>query len=279
MKVLIFGKGYIGNSFFSSTAFDSAFISGADITSREGVASEVLKYKPDVLVNCAGKTNLEWCRDNKLEAMRVNIAGPLNLLSVAKDNGLYLVHIGSGCIFEGGGALGRGFSEGDVSTPAAFYSYTKVMADELLTRSGYGNFLILRIRQPFSLNNNPRNLITKLLGYEKLITSQNSATYIPDLIAATKFLIDKKANGIFNITNNGTISPYEIVSLAKEVMKLNKNFIPISKAELDVMDKLNKREKRVDTIINISKLESTGFKMPDVKPRIIESLNFLKNFV
>ena len=271
MRILIFGNGYIGNEYLNSNVFEEVFMSDKDITRMGQIETEIERFKPDVVLNCAGRTNLEWCRDNPSDTIASNIAGPLNLLNVCKKYNICLVHLGSGCIFEGDNK-GQGFREQDKPAPQCFYTYTKAAADELLLRTGYKNLLILRLRQPFSDKFHPRNLITKLLGYAKLITSPNSMTYLPDLILATRHLLEKKVNGIFNVCNTGVISPYEIVLMAKEILGPQKDFTPISKSQLDEMDKKNNREKRVDAILNGDKLAKTGFKMPEVCERVKESL-------
>jgi len=274
-KILIFGRGYIGTEYLNSNLFEKVFLSDRDITRIDQIELEIEKYKPDAVINCAGKTNLEWCRDNKLGAIMSNIAGPLNLLNICKNKNIYLVHLGSGCIFKGDNN-GKGFGEEDKPTPQCFYTYTKVVVDELLLKENYNKLLILRLRQPFSNKPNPRNLLTKLLSYEKLIISPNSMTYVPDLISATKFLLEKKLSGIFNIVNVGAISPYEIAIMANLILGLKKNFMPISKEEFDEMDKETGREKRVDTVLNCDKLEKTGLKMPEVTERLKESLEEYK---
>lgn len=276
MRTLIFGNGYLGNEYLNSGIFENAKISDKNISMFEAIKRDIDANEPDLIINCAGKTNLEWCRDNKLEAIFSNIVGPLNLLSIARKKNIYLVHIGSGCIFEGVGSDGAGFTEEDEPNPQCFYAHTKAIADKLLIAEPYDKILVLRIRQPISEKPHSRNLISKIINYDKLITSPNSMTYLSDLILATKFLLDKKQNGIFNICNQETISPYEIAILAKGVLNLNKSFEAILKEELDGLDKNSGREKRVDAMMNIDKLTKAGFQMPKIKERIIEALKNYK---
>lgn len=275
MRVLIFGKGYLGTSFAASPLFGESLLSGADITDKAKVREEIQRYRPKAVINCAGKTNLEWCRDNKMEALEVNVAGPLFILQACAGFDIPLVHMSSGCIYEGEGAGGRGFSEKDTPAPKCFYSKSKALADELLIQAEYPKLLILRLRQPFSGAPDPRNLITKVLSYQKLITSPNSMTYVPDLISATAFLLKNNQRGIFNVCNEGFISPYEIALQAKKLLKLSKKYTPISKDELDVLNAKNNREHRVDTLLNIGKLRSVGFKMAKVKKRVGDALKTL----
>ncbi len=268
MRILIFGNGYLASEYTRANIFNEVYRSSADITHHQQIQEETRIHHPDAIINCAGKTNLEWCRDNQLQALFSNVVGPLFLLRMANEMNIPLVHIGSGCIFEGIGEKGQGFTENDTPNPQCFYSYTKVMADNFLMQANTQSVLIIRIRQPFSEIQHPRNLITKLITYEKLIISPNSMTYVPDLVATTKFLLEKKQFGIFNICNPSTISPYEIGVLAKKYLGSQKNIIPISKEELDDMDKHQHREKRVDTIINTNKLQHCSIFLEDVHTRI-----------
>jgi len=272
MRALIFGRGYIGNQYYNSEDFAGSLLSDADITKYDQAEKAIKEFKPEVIINTAGKTNLEWCRDNKTEALLVNVAGPLSLLNLAKQYNIFLVHLSSGCIFEGQGENSHGFKETDKPNPQCFYAQSKAWCDQLISQSDYENVLILRLRQPFSDFDHPRNTITKLIGYDKLITSQQSITYVPDLISATNCLLQKGAKGIFNICNEGTMSPFEIVSLAKKILKLDKTFIPIDKQTLDNMDKNNQREHRVDTLLNTDKLKKVGCQLPQIKQRVEEAL-------
>ena len=69
MKILVFGNGYIGNEYINSKVFVDIKISKADVTRVCEIEQTVEEYKPDVIINTAGKTNLEWCRDHKLETL------------------------------------------------------------------------------------------------------------------------------------------------------------------------------------------------------------------
>jgi dTDP-4-dehydrorhamnose reductase len=277
MRTLIFGKGYLGTSFAASPMFGESLLSSADITDGAKVREEIRRHHPHAVINCAGKTSLEWCRDNKMKALEVNVAGPFFILQACAETSIPMVHMSSGCIYEGEGAKGRRFSEKDTPDPKCFYSKSKALAEELLMQAEYPRLLILRLRQPFSGAPDPRNLITKILSYQKLIISPNSMTYVPDLISATAFLLKNNQRGIFNVCNEGSVSPYEIALQAKKILKIWKKYTPISKDELDILDAGNNREHRVDALLNMGKLRATGFKMPKVKKRVLDALKNYKS--
>lgn len=68
---------------------------------------------------------------------------------------------------------GIGFKEEDFANfRGSFYSNTKAMVEELLRE--YDNVCTLRVRMPISIDlANPRNFITKIARYEKVVNIPN----------------------------------------------------------------------------------------------------------
>lgn len=272
MKILAYGKGYIGNALAASAFFPDAILSPRDITEKRNIEEDCEEHAPDVIVNCAGKTNLEWCQNNRAQAVHVNVIAPFFMQEACRMRNISFVHLSSGCIFEGAGPRGAGFTEKDAPRPACFYSRTKAWADAFLRAARYPKTLILRIRQPFSAVPHPRNLITKILSYDRLIASPNSMTCVEDLFLALRFLLKKNARGIFHTCNEGTLSPYEIAAMAQEILGIEKEYVPISKKELDEENVRRGKEKRVDAIISSEKLARAGFLLPPVRDRMRRAL-------
>lgn len=273
MKMLVYGKGYIAGALAASGLFPDAVVSARDITDGRALEEDCEERAPDVIVNCAGKTDLEWCRDNRAQAIRINTVAPFLMQEVCRERGIAFVHLSSGCIFEGAPSSREGgFTEKDAPCPACFYSRTKAWADALLCQAPYANTLIVRIRQPFSATPHPRNLITKVLSYDRLITSQNSMTCVDDLLLTLRFLLQKNARGVFHVCNEGTLSPYEIARMAGDILEIQKEFTPIVKEELDEDNRRRGKEKRVDAIISSGKLAGAGFPLPPVRERMRRAL-------
>lgn len=225
MNVMIFGaNGYIGGEL--RKVFPDGPSPDVDIADREAVGSW-LDSMPDVVINAAGKTgrpNVDWCETHKQATFHSNVRGARVLLGECLKRGLYYVHLGSGCIYMGNND-GRGWAETDAPFfTGSFYSYTKRLADLVMSRH---DVLNIRLRMPLDGSHNPRNLLTKLSGYERLLTAQNSITYLPDFFAAIEILIDKRITGTFNVTNPGTVSPFDI----GQIMGWNKP--SISASDLD----------------------------------------------
>lgn len=168
----------------------------------------------DAVVNTAGKTDLAWCEANKGESFEHNVIAPLRMMrKVPKD--IPFIHLSSGCVWDGPfPAIGLAFTPNEPPTPACHYSWTKAACDALMMQeSQLGRKLaILRPRQVFSELKHPRNTLTKLLGYPKLIDTPNSMTSAAEIVKTVKGLVQEprliESPRIINVYNPGYITPY-----------------------------------------------------------------------
>lgn len=263
MKVVTFGSGFVSEHLPYSNI-------GVRVSPDSKSISNILEIiKPDVVVNCIGKTgrpNVDWCESNKEETATANIAIPILLAEECAKKSIHLVHIGSGCIFFGNSPyLERaamthaivkdyGWRETDFANPQSFYSKTKYACD--LAIGDMNNVTTLRIRMPISSKNNPRNLINKLKGYDKVIDIPNSMTLMDDLVRCIDWVIKGSHTGIYHVTNPEPIT-------AAQVMKEYQKYIKDHKFKIINEEELLKLTvaKRSNCILSTKKLADKGFEM------------------
>lgn len=142
---------------------------------------------------------------------------PLLLADACQQAGVYMLHMGSGCIFYGDSHHpDRAWREDDFGNPRPVYSRAKWAADLVL--STLPNVGITRIRLPIDWIPAPGNLIDKLARYKKVIDVENSVTIVEDMIGVFYQLLQKRASGIFHVTNPGTVRHRDLLSLYKELV-------------------------------------------------------------
>jgi len=235
-----------------------------DITDQRQVLDVVSRSRADVVINAVAKTNLEWCQDNKNECYNVNTQGVLNVLNACAENRKKLVHISSGCLFDGNERI---TTEQSPASPAVWYTWTKLWADQIIENYGYENYLILRPRQLVSSKSHPANLLTKFLSMNKInaIDDDNSITCIEDFGKMIDHLIEIDSVGIYNCANSGVVSPYWI---AKTLQGTIAKHLEVSR--IDYKDFLKTlKNKRVNTILATDKLESSGYVNRSAKDAIM----------
>lgn len=263
MKIGIFGVGWMGKQIAGGLG---AWLMRGDIGNRPSVRVALETFNPDIVINAAGKTgtpNIDWCEEHKIETAYSNTAGPLILATECWERKIKLVHLSSGCLWDGR----QGITEEDRPEPVSYYGVTKALADDALMGLGIDP-LIVRLRMPFSGEVNPRNLITKLARYPKVTGAVNSITYTHDFITALKALIELEATGIYNIVNPGPVSHWEIMELYKEIVDPNHKFQKIEKSELLKMVNTG----RSDCTLSTEKIEALEIHLPSATDRVKEAL-------
>jgi len=170
-KILILGNGFLGNrlyNYFRDNREDVILSDeriGPVITYKE-IKNLINKYNPESVLTCIGKTgrpNVDWCESNKESTFFSNVTIPTFIAEVCNDMNIRMLHLGSGCIYEGDNE-GKGYSEDDEPNfRGSFYSRTKIYSEQIL--SEYKDILQLRIRMPIDNRPGDRNLIDKLLKY------------------------------------------------------------------------------------------------------------------
>ena len=188
----------------------------------------ILEGEDIVVINCAGyigKPNVDACELAKADCIEGNVLFPAMLSQLCADRGYQYVHISSGCIY---GGYEKHFTEEDVPNfdfqNGSFYSGTKALAEKVVTQNNPTSY-IFRLRIPFDELESPRNYITKILNYDKLLNAENSFSHRADFAKYTIDLIENKApKGIYNITNKGSLTTEQVIELIKEYKITNKNF-------------------------------------------------------
>lgn len=90
-----------------------------------------------------------------------------------------------------------------------------MQVEELLKE--YDNVCTLRVRMPISSDlSNPRNFITKISRYNKVVNIPNSMTVLDELLPISIEMAKRSLKGIWNFTNPGVISHNEILELYRD---------------------------------------------------------------
>lgn len=251
-NILVFGKGFIGNRLTQALKCSQAT---TRISVFKDVERQVERHNPKVIINCIGHIgahNVDDCEKDKDLALYANSYVPLLLAEVALRRNIKLVHISSGCIYHYEYAKDKPIKEGEV--PDFFnlyYSRSKIYAERALEALSQAyNILILRIRIPLDDRPHPRNILTKLITFKKVIDLPNSVTYIPDFVDALRHLLKVNARGLYNVVNRGALR-------YPELLEVYKKYVPAFTFQVAEFKKL--RMHRTNLILSSKKLEISGF--------------------
>lgn len=281
MKILIFGMGQVGTQLHDFLIAKGESVVGLDssldIRDAKAVDAAVEEHAPEVVINAVAKTSIDWCEENKTESFAVNTLGAENIGKACASRNVYLVHVSSGCVQESPTA-DIVHKEEDPPTPLCFYAWTKVWAEELLLSLVKRNslkVLIVRPRQLISASPSRVNALVKMLTYKQFIDTAQSCTVVEDLLRVVYELMNHNATGIYNVVNPGTLTPYEIAGMLKEIIDPTMEFRKISKDELNQIT----RVRRIDTVLSTEKLNALGITLPEIHGRIRAIIETLRDLM
>lgn len=287
MILLLGASGYVGQAFqrlLARQGLPYAALSRSDVD--YGNPAELLRVlremRPQFLINSAGytgKPNVDACEVHKAECLLGNAVLPGRIAEACAAAGVPWGHVSSGCIFHGSRPDGSGFHEEDSpnfsfrSGYCSFYSGSKALGEEVL--ACFPDIYVWRLRIPFHHADNPRNYLTKLLRYERLLEATNSISELDEFASACLACWQKRVPaGIYHVTNPGIVTTREVVGLIQKSKVSAKEFRFFDDEE-EFM-RLAAKTPRSNCILDSSKLAAAGIVLTEVHEALERDL---KNWV
>ncbi len=201
-----------------------------DITNSEKTSKLIHSFKPDLIIHGAAITQVDDCEYNKSFCYSVNVDGTNNLIAAAKEINARFCLISTDFVFSGEEGP---YSEPDLTGPVNYYGETKVLAEQQVMSSGL-NWSIVRTillygkADPCKRSNfiywvkNNLEAGVKI----KVVNDQiRTPTFIPDLVEGISLIAEKGARGIFHISGNDIMTPYQMALEVADFLKLDKNLL------------------------------------------------------
>ena len=102
---------------------------------------------------------------------------------------------------------------------------------------------------PLSDDLAPRNFITKITKYAKVVNVPNSMTVLHELLPISIKMTERGLKGVYNFTNPGAISHNEILTLYKQYIDPNFTWVNFS---LEEQAKILKAGRSNNLLVNFS---------------------------
>merc|ERR1719317_1767210 len=252
---------------------------------REMLCAELDRVRPTHVLCCAGVTgrpNVDWCEDNKETTVRCNVIGTLTLADVCNQRNIHCANLATGCIFhydhdrpmhtwdptthtwKNGGKFTE---ESPPNFIGSWYSKTKGYVDQIL-KDSYPNVLTLRLRMPISDDLSPRNFVTKISKYARVVNIPNSMSVLHDLLPLMVEMGKAKKTGIYNFTNPGVVSHNQVLDLYRKYIDDDFKYQNFTIEEHDKILKAGRSNNELAT----TKLEVAAEELGVALPHILDSI-------
>ncbi len=283
MIYLLGGSGYVGQAYQAlltrkGIPFRNLRRAELDYSDPSLLAAALRRDRPEFLINAAGytgKPNVDACELHKGECLMGNAVLPGRIAQACAEAGVPWGHVSSGCIFTGARADGSGFTETDAPNftfrqdNCSFYSGTKALGEEVL--AGQPQVYVWRLRIPFNEVDNPRNYLTKLMRYPRLLAATNSISQLEEFVAATLACWERRVPfATYNVTNPGQITTHEVVALIERSGVHPKHY-EFFASEADFM-KVAAKTPRSNCVMDSAKLAGVGIRLTEVHAAVEQAL-------
>lgn len=283
MTIILGGTGYIGQAIQREFAaenrpFRVVSRGEVDFFTPDRLLSAIRELQAKFLINAAGytgKPNVDTCEMHKADCIAGNVVLPGVVREACEAAGLPWGHVSSGCIYSGRRADGEGFTEKDPpnfcfrTDNCSFYSGAKALGEEVL--QGAERCYVWRLRIPFDHRDHPRNYLSKLLRYDRLLEAENSITQLDEFARVCRDSFVKRIPyGTYNVTNPGSITTRGVVDLIRQHLAPEKSF-KFFRNEVEFMKRAAVAP-RSNCVLDSSKLQEAGILMTPVHEAISEAL-------
>ncbi|HHP7241340.1 MAG TPA: SDR family oxidoreductase [Cyclobacteriaceae bacterium] len=201
-----------------------------DITDKQQVLDVIDKFQPDAVINTAAMTQVDECESEREKCWNLNVTAVENLCVAAKKYHFHLTHLSTDFIFDGKNGPYR---EEDKPNPISFYGESKLASEQVLLESSIEGAIVRTVLVYGIVPNMSRSNI--ILWVKKSLEDGKTLNIVDDQwrtptlaedLAEGCFLIAKqRAQGIFNISGQDLLTPYDMAIKTADFFHLDKSLI------------------------------------------------------
>ncbi|NDV82898.1 SDR family oxidoreductase [Bacteroides sp. 51] len=211
----------------------------ADIRDEKQVEELFETVRPEVVINTSALSVPDYCETHHAEAWATNTDAVERLARFCEAYQSRFIHLSTDFVFDGKGR--QLYTEDDKPAPVNYYGVTKLAGEERVQQL-CSNYAIVRVvvvygkALPGQHGNILQLVANKLSNGEpvRVVSDQwRTPTFVGDVSAGVKLLIEKPLNGIFHICGSECYSISEIAYRVASYLQLDSSLIqPVTTAEM-----------------------------------------------
>lgn len=196
-----------------------------DFTEPDIVKNVLSENKPGVVVHAGAISKPDDCELDQPMAYKINVEGTLNLLSNAAILKSQFIFISTDFIFDGEQGM---YKEEDPAKPVNYYGKTKAIAEEAVKKHEHDWAIVRTVLvygKPLTGRQNILSIVKEKLvkGEEYRVVNDQvrTPTYVEDLATGIVLIIEKKAKGVFHLSGEDVLTPYEMAIQTAKYLGIN----------------------------------------------------------
>lgn len=237
-------------------------VEDVDITDQESVDLFADMQRPDVIINCAGITNVQYCEEHVEEAYKVNAIGARNLSLAAGKIGAMLIQFSTDDVFDGDAT--KPYNEFDLPAPKTIYGKSKY-AGENFVKELVQKHIIVRSSWVYGLGRDFVDFVLEESEKKDTLEVAHNQFAVPTSAAEVArviiHLMEESLYGVYHVVCKGSCSRYEF---ATEIIRLSGRDTKV----VPVMD--NHQMRPVYSVLDNLMLRITGVEEPREWKAVLE---------
>ena len=200
-----------------------------DFTDPFSIHDVFEKIKPGIVVHAGAMSKPDECETNQMKAYLSNVEGTVQLLINSEEMKSFFIFLSTDFVFDGERGM---YNEYDLPKPVNYYGRTKLEAEEAVKEYEH-DWAIVRTVLVYGKNHSGHNNILKIVKeklekgeeYNVVDDQVRTPTYVEDLAKGIVSIIEKKATGVFHLSGEDVLTPYQMAIKAAEHLELNSSVI------------------------------------------------------
>ena len=184
---------------------NESWLEYADVRDYAGMHESITAFKPDLLINLAALTDLEYCENNPENAWLTNALGAENLALIAGELDIPHVYVSTAGIFDGAQEL---YNDFDSPNPLSIYAKSKYHGEQFVQRYLNRHFVFRAGWMMGGGERKDKKFINKIF---QQIKAGNRELFIVDDKAGTPTYTYSFAEGMLKVVESGLYGLYNQV--------------------------------------------------------------------
>ncbi len=227
-KIILFGYGFLGQNVYMKLDESDLIIKTRlnkmndvlqlDISDHKKISELIDKEKPNIVVNCAGRNDIDYLEKNPAIARSINSISPEIIAKKCNENNSRLIHISTDSVFDGRRGM---YDESDLPNPKNVYAKTKFDGEKRVMNQ-CDNSVIIRTNF-YGIDNSQKylfnNMLEKLKGQKEIIGFEDvyfTPLSVENLAEQIIDVVYSDYKGIIHLGSDEKISKYEFCKIMSQ---------------------------------------------------------------
>ena len=201
-----------------------------DVTNPAQVEEVIGQEKPDVIIHTAALTKVDYCENHRELSFRLNVKAVDHVAQTALKHDCFIIHLSTDFIFSGDKLF---LTEEDLPGPVNYYGQTKLEAEKRIAESGVKHAIVRTAIVygvvPHLSRSNIIFWVKESLNRGKTIhvvdDQYRTPTLAEDLAMGCFLVAQQRAAGIFNVSGEELLTPYQMAQITADYFDLDKQLI------------------------------------------------------